>query len=65
LPRYAISENDKVVNVIVAEASFIKESKIKATECGDEVCVGWNFDGKKFIVPEPVFETIYDETIPQ
>lgn len=44
-----------MVNVIVADLAFIKESKIKATECGDEVCPGWKFVDKEFIAPEYVY----------
>jgi len=66
LPRYAIIENDEVVNVIVADSAFIKESKIKATPCSDEVCPGWKLVGKDFIAPEPIFvPAVVDETLPE
>jgi len=66
LPRFAIIENDEVVNVIVADLVFIKESKIKATECSDEVSPGWKFVAKEFIAPEPNYAPeVIDETIPQ
>jgi len=62
LPRYAIIENDQVINVIVADAAFFKESKIKATECGDEVYPGWKYKDKKFIAPEPNISQRVDST---
>lgn len=66
MPRYAIIENDEVVNVIVADVAFLKESKIKATECGDEVYPGWKFVDKKFVAPEPnIGIRIEDETLPK
>lgn len=64
MPRFAIIENDEVINVIIADSAFIKESKIKATECGDEVCPGWKFVDKEFIAPEPVIApVVVDETV--
>jgi hypothetical protein len=66
LPKFAIIENDEVINVIVADAAFIKESKIKATECPDEVCPGWKFVSKEFIAPEPIIApVIIDEILPE
>ena len=65
MPRYAILENDKVINVIVADSLFIKESKIKAIECGDEVCPGWKLVGKEFIVEEILAPVVEDETLPE
>lgn len=66
MPRFAIIENDEVINVIVADSAFIKESKIKATECGDEVCSGWKFVNKEFIAPEPNYApVVVDETLPE
>jgi hypothetical protein len=66
LPRYAIIENDEVVNVIVADSAFLKETKIQATECGDEVYPGWKYVGKEFIAPEPNYAPeVIDETLPE
>jgi hypothetical protein len=66
LPRFAIIENDEVVNVIVADSAFIKESKIKAILCSDEVCPGWKLVGKDFIEPEPIFvPAVENETLPK
>ena len=63
--RFAIIENDEVVNVIVADAQFLKESKIKAIECDDEVYPGWKYVNKEFIAPEPNYAPIVviDETL--
>lgn len=51
--RFAIIENDDVINVIVADAEFIKENKIDGVECGDEIYAGWKYKDKKFIAPQP------------
>lgn len=51
--KFAIIENEDVVNVIVADAEFIKENKINGVECGDEVYPGWKYKDKKFIAPKP------------
>ena len=57
-------QNGQVVNVIVADEEFIKESKIKATQCGNEVSPGWKYVDKQFIAPEPNYvPKIIDETI--
>ena len=66
MPRYAVIENDEVVNVIVADAKFIKEQKITGVECGDEVYPGWKYAGKEFIAPAPgESKKIVNETIPE
>jgi hypothetical protein len=62
LPRFAIIENDEVVNVIVADSAFIKESKIDAIKCGDEICPGWKYTDKKFIAPEQIIAPVIEET---
>ena len=55
-----------MVNVIVADSAFIKESKIKATECSEQVSPGWKFVAKEFIAPEPNYAPeVIDETIPE
>lgn len=54
MARFAIIENDEVVNVIVADAKFIKETKIAAIQCDDNVCPGWKYINKEFVQPEPV-----------
>jgi len=51
LARYAIIENDEVVNVIVADAEFIEENKINGVECNDEISPGWKYKSKKFVAP--------------
>lgn len=66
MARFAILEDEDVVNVIVADSKFIKENKINGIECSDEVSAGWKYIGKEFIAPEPnyVIEQL-DETIPE
>ena len=54
MAKYAIIENDEVVNVIVADSKFLKESKIKAVECNDEVCPGWTYIDGEFLAPERI-----------
>lgn len=34
--KYAIIENDEIINIIEATSEFIKENKLKAFELGDE-----------------------------
>jgi hypothetical protein len=60
--RYAIIENKEVVNVIVADQEFIDAHYPDAIECDDFVSVGWRYDKKKFIAPEPNYY-ISDETL--
>ena len=60
--RYAIIENKEVVNVIVADQEFVDAHYTNAIECDDLVCVGWEYDKKKFIAPKPNI-AIDDETI--
>ena len=62
MPRYAIIKNDDVINVIVADAEFIKENKINSVECGDEVYPGWKFIDGEFVAPEPNYAPIELET---
>ena len=62
MDRFAIIENDEVVNVIVADQVFIKEQKINAILCDSEVSVGWKYDGKKFIAPPIIYSKIIPET---
>jgi hypothetical protein len=49
--RYAVLENETVVNVIVADSKFIKEHYSTAIECSDEVSIGWCHDGENFYIP--------------
>ena len=66
MARFAVLEENQVVNVIVADSKFIKENKINGVECSDEVSAGWEYVNKEFIAPEPnyVLEVV-DETIPE
>jgi hypothetical protein len=60
--RYAIVENKKVINVIVADEEFVDANCPDAIQCDDLVSVGWAYDKNKFIAPEPNYD-IPDETI--
>jgi hypothetical protein len=62
LARFAILEDNKIVNVIVADSKFIKENKINGVECGDEVSAGWEYIDKEFIAPAPILVQITTET---
>lgn len=64
---YAIIENDVVINLIVADAAFIKENKINGVKVdGLDVQIGATYSDKTFINPAPILlikES--DETIPE
>ena len=60
--RYAIIENKKVVNVIVADQDFIDENCPDAIECDDGVNIGHIYEKNKFVAPEPII-LLLDETI--
>lgn len=47
--RYAIIENGRVANVIVADAEFA--ASIGATQCPDHAGIGWSFDGATWTAP--------------
>jgi hypothetical protein len=49
--RYAIIENDTVVNVVVADAEFASQNGwIECPQAGP----GWKYIGGQFVEPEPV-----------
>ena len=52
--RYAIIENNIVVNIIVANQDFIDANYPSAVACNDSVNIGWIWDGTNFIVPAPI-----------
>lgn len=52
--RFAIIENNEVVNVIVADVEFIKENKIFGFQCDDIVSPGWKFIDGKFVSSEDI-----------
>jgi len=54
LARYAIIDGDQVTNVIVADSQFVKQSKIKATECDENVSPGWSYIDGEFVAPKLV-----------
>ena len=58
--RYAIIENDVIVNVIVADKKFIKDNNLNAVEC-DGFGVGDKYIDGEFIsnqVRMPIDETL-------
>ena len=50
--RYAIIENTEVINVIVADDKFIKDTKLTAIKCDDLICVGWSYIDGEFVAPK-------------
>jgi hypothetical protein len=65
--NWAIIENDEVVNIIVADAKFIKDNKLKGI-CVDDmnVYIGAKLVGKELVNPEPmIIPKRVDETIPE
>ena len=55
--RYAIIENDEVINVIVADSD-----EFGGVECGDEIYAGYKYVKCKFIAPPIVYGPVIDET---
>ena len=60
MPNYAIIENDKVINVIVADSKEVAEEVtglvcIEYTE-ENPAGIGWTYDGVNFVSPYPVEE---------
>jgi hypothetical protein len=55
MATFAVIENEKVINLIVAETHEIAEeiTKFVCVEYADHnsVGIGWSYDGKKFIAP--------------
>lgn len=65
--NWAIIENDEVTNIIVADAKFIKDNKLKAV-CVDDmnIYIGAKLVGKELVNPEPIIvPRVADETIPE
>lgn len=52
MPRYAIIENQSVVNVVIADETYAADQKWVLC---DQACPGWSYIDNQFI--EPVFET--------
>ena len=53
--NWAIIENDEVVNIIVADAQFIKDNKLKAVCVDDtDIVIGAKLVGKELVNPEPI-----------
>jgi hypothetical protein len=63
--NWAIIENDEVTNIIVADAKFIKDNKLKAICVDDtDIVIGAKLVGKELVNPEPIIiPRIINETI--
>jgi hypothetical protein len=64
--RFAIIENEVVINCIVADADFIKTNYPKAINIEDvnpQPCSGWLYKKSKFICPPQVEAINEAETI--
>lgn len=63
--KYAIIENDKVDNIVVAEPEFAKEQGWIAIEYESSVCEGWGYVDGQFVPPprdlEAEWQSIRDE----
>lgn len=49
--RYAVIENGKVVNVVIADSEYAQS--MGWVECPDGVGIGWTFDGNGTPLPPP------------
>lgn len=47
--RYAVIENNKVVNIVVSDDEFAAQQGWVA--CADQVNVGWDFNGSEMVEP--------------
>jgi len=56
MPNFAIIENGKVVNAVVAEADFAAEQGWTALP--DNAGIGWDYADGQFIDNRPVFEVV-------
>lgn len=56
MPNYAVIENGKIVNVVVAEADYAASQNWIA--CPDEVGIGWEYISGQFVDnrPAPIIE---------
>ena len=52
--RYAIIEEGKVVNTLIAEQDFINEYYPNAVVADDSVNIGWLYEAGKFVKPADV-----------
>lgn len=59
--RYAVIDNQMVINVIVADEDFILANYPEAVLCSDDVCPGWAHDGETFYIPEQPQPMVIDE----
>jgi len=59
--KYAVIENGKVVNIVLAEPDFALAQGW--VECG-YVDKGWSYDGSVFTAPEIVESPVVEEVVP-
>jgi hypothetical protein len=53
--NWAIIENDEVINIIVADAKFIKDNKLNAICVDDlEIQIGAKLINSELVNPEPI-----------
>jgi hypothetical protein len=58
---YAVMNEDRVENTIVADKEFVDEfypTAIDITKLDSRPEIGWTYDGKKFIAPMVIDEPI-------
>jgi hypothetical protein len=56
---FAVIQNDKVINTIIADQNFVDTNypdSIDITDVDPRPGIGWAYDGKKFIKPVVVPE---------
>lgn len=63
--RYAIIENDLVINIIVADEDFIATQSYDAVAVDDQVAIGSSYKDGIFTAPAPVIVQESDETSPE
>jgi len=56
MPNFAIIENSKVVNVVIAEDDYAASQGW--ISCVDGVEIGWDYDGTNFVDNRPIPEKI-------
>lgn len=59
MPNYAVIENQKVSNIVVADLQFAGQHA-NWVECPDRVCIGWSYIDGNFIdtTPKPSEEEL-------
>jgi len=58
---YAVMNEDRVENTIVADKEFVDEfykGAIDITDVEPRPSIGWTYDGKKFIAPVEIIDEL-------